>query len=49
MISQHEIQRGNENGRPDCDHTFWVRIRGAWVNQSDQGNVITSLEIGARG
>jgi len=28
-------------------HTFWVRNSGAWVNQSGQGNVITTSEIGA--
>ena len=27
---------------------FGRLYRGAWVNQSDQGNVITSLEFGAR-
>ena len=31
----------NDSGRPDCNHTFWVRSSGAWVNQSGQGNVIT--------
>jgi len=36
----------SDNGRPDCNHTFWVRNSGVWVNQSGQGNVITTSKIG---
>ena len=48
MISQHEIQRGDENdsGRSDCCRLGWGTIKvGLGINRSDQGKLITTSEI----